>query len=152
MVSIKTTVNLPMAAVKILKGDPVIFSSGYATSAGVGSGDWCFGHAATTVDNSAGSAGDLYIGVSVTGIIKLPLYVGIVGAAGLYSSTIAVGDQLCVATIGGVYYAAKNAWAAATSRVIGYNIGVPNAGSTSGATVVTSAVLVMMPKVLGTGA
>ena len=58
----------PMAAVKIPKGALVnINSSGYATSATDAASETLAGVAYETVDNSAGSAGDLSIRVETTG-------------------------------------------------------------------------------------
>lgn len=61
-------ISYPMAAVKIPKGALVnINSSGYATNATDASGEAFAGVAYETVDNSAGSAGDLSIRVQTTG-------------------------------------------------------------------------------------
>jgi len=58
----------PMAAVKIPKGALVsINASGYATNATDAAGETFAGVAYETVDNSAGSAGDLSIRVHTTG-------------------------------------------------------------------------------------
>ena len=58
----------PMAAVKIPKGALVnINSDGYATNATDASGETFAGVAYETVDNSAGSAGDLEIRIQTTG-------------------------------------------------------------------------------------
>ena len=61
-------IRYPMAAVKIPKGALVnINSSGYATNATDASGETFAGVAYETVDNSAGSPGDLSIRVQTTG-------------------------------------------------------------------------------------
>lgn len=139
--------NLPLAAEAIVKGYAVIISGGYVTKATT-TGDVAFGFAATSVDNSGGSAGDLFVGVVTNGLMKLTSYVGDTDAAGLYSSPIVIGDQLTVAVIAGVPYVVKNAWAPTTSFVIGYAMEA-NAGSTSAATTKDIGVLVMCPSIEG---
>ena len=61
-------ISYPMAAVKIPKGALVnISAAGYATNSTDASGETFAGVAYETVDNSAGSAGDLAIRVETTG-------------------------------------------------------------------------------------
>lgn len=139
--------NMPLAAEAITKGYAVKISSGYVTVA-TATGESVFGFAQTSVDNSAGSAGDLNVGVVTDGIMNLNSYVGDTDAAGIYSSPIAVGDQLVVAVIAGVPYVVKNQFATTTSFVVGYALEA-NAGSTSEATVQEIAVYVKTPSLEG---
>jgi len=61
-------ISYPMAAVKVPKGALVnINAAGYATNATDASGETFAGVAYETVDNSAGSAGDLSIRVETSG-------------------------------------------------------------------------------------
>lgn len=61
-------ISYPMAAVKIPKGALVsINAAGYATNASDTAGEKFAGVAYETVDNSSGSAGDLFVRVETTG-------------------------------------------------------------------------------------
>ncbi len=78
---------LKMAAVKIFEGALVeVTSAGYADNAGDDSGAVFAGVAQDTVDNSAGSAGDLDIVVRQGGIVKL--------AAAFSAAAANVGDEV----------------------------------------------------------
>lgn len=140
-------VNLPLAAEAMTQGYAVKFSSGYVTKATT-TGEAVYGFALTSVDNSGGSAGDLYVGVVTHGIMKLSSYVGDTDAAGTYSTPIAIGDQLTIGVIANVPYVVSAGFASATSIIVGYALEA-NAGSTSAATVKTIAVEVIQPKVDG---
>lgn len=78
---------LKMAAVKIFEGALVeVTSAGYADNAGDDAGAVFAGVAQDTVDNSAGSAGDLDIVVRQGGIVKL--------AAAFSAAAANVGDEV----------------------------------------------------------
>lgn len=133
--------NFPVAAsANIRVGEPVIISSGYATQATT-TGATCMGVAATDCDNSSGSAGDKYVGIVFSGVKQCPTYVGDTDAAGLYSSAISIGDELCVGVIADRPYLVKNNFASTTSIVVGFALAA-NAGSTSAATVATCSVVI----------
>lgn len=139
--------NLPLSNEAMVKGYATKFSSGFATVA-TATGEWVYGFAATSVDNSLGTAGDEYIGIVVEGIMNLSSYVADTDAAGLYSSAIVIGDELTIGMIGSIPYVVKNAFSEDTSVVVGYALEA-NAGSTSEATIKTIAVNIINPKVIG---
>lgn len=140
--------NMPVAASTTLEHrDAVVMSSGAAIKV-TDTGGVVLGFAQTDVDNSSGSAGDKYIGVTTDGLMVLNSYVGDLDAAGLFSSPIEIGDALTVAVIAGETYVVKNAFAASTSIVVGYAMEA-NAGSTSAATVAAIVVALVSPKTDG---